>query len=46
MNNTKVGNAKDNYITMPMYNLIEYSYIHLKAYGSSWTYYRDTIEIL
>ena len=36
INNTKVGNAKDIDIVMPMYNLIEYSDNYLKTSGSLW----------
>ena len=35
-NNGKVDNAKDIYIVMPMYNLIEYSDNYSKTSGSLW----------
>ena len=41
MNNTQIDNAKDIYIVMPMYNLIEYSDNYAKTSGSLWQYYRD-----
>ena len=41
INNTKVDNAKDIDIVMPMYNLIEYSDNYLQTYGSLWQYYKD-----
>ena len=36
INNTQVGNAKDIDISMPMYNLIEYSDNYTKTSGSLW----------
>ena len=41
INNTQVENAKDIYIVMPMYNLIQYSDNYAKTTGSLWQYYRD-----
>ena len=41
MNNTQVDNAKDLYVAMTMYNLIEYSDNYLKTSGSFWQYYTD-----
>ena len=41
INNTQVDNAKDIYIVMPMYNLIEYSDNYVKTTGSLWQYFRD-----
>ena len=41
INNTRVDNAKDIDIVMPMYNLIEYSDNDAKTSGSLWQYYRD-----
>ena len=41
INNTQVDNAKDIYIVMPMYNLIEYSDNYAKTTGSLWQYFRD-----
>ena len=40
-NNSQVENAKDLDVLMPMYNLIEFSYIYYKTSGSLWQYYRD-----
>ena len=34
INNTQVGNAKDIYVVMPLYNLIEHSDNYLKISGS------------
>ena len=39
INNTQIDNCKD--ITMPIYNLIEYSDNYAKTSGSLWQYYRD-----
>ena len=39
--NTKIDNAKDIGIVMPMYNLIEYSDNYSETSGSLWQYYRD-----
>ena len=41
INNTQIENAKDIYIVMPMYNLIEYSDNYAKTSGSLWQYFRD-----
>ena len=41
INNTKIDNAKDINIVMPMYNLIEYGDNYSKTSGSLWQYYRD-----
>ena len=41
INNTKVDNAKDIDIVMPIYNLLEYSDNYAKISGSSWQYFRD-----
>ena len=41
MNNTKIDNAKDIDVVIPMYNLIEYSDKYSKTSGSLWQYYRD-----
>ena len=41
INNTKIDNAKDIDIVMPMYNLIEYSDNYAKATGSLWQYCKD-----
>ena len=41
INNTQIDNAKDIFIVMPMYNLIEYSDNYSKTSGSLWQYYRD-----
>ena len=41
INNTKVDNAKDIDIVMPMYNLMEYSDNYVKTSGCLWQYYRD-----
>ena len=37
----QIDNAKDIDIVMPMYNLIEYSDIYAKTFGSLWQYFRD-----
>ena len=42
INNTQVRNAKDIYIVMPMYNLIEYSDNYAKTSGSLCQYCLDT----
>ena len=34
INNTQVGNAKDVYVVMPLYDLIEHSDNYLKTSGS------------
>ena len=41
INNTLIDNAEDLYITISMYNLIEYSKNYRKTTGSLWNYYRD-----
>ena len=41
INNTEIDNAKDIYIVMPMYNLIEYRDNYLKTSGCLWQYYKD-----
>ena len=41
INNTKIDNAKDIDIVMPMYNLIEYSDNYAKTIGSLWQYCKD-----
>ena len=41
INNMEVDNAQDIDITMPMYNLIEYSDNYSKTSGSLWQYYKD-----
>ena len=41
INNTRVDNAKDIDIVMPMYNLIEYSNNYSKTSGSLWQYCKD-----
>ena len=39
--NSKIDNAKDNDVVMPMYNSIKYSDNYSKTYGSSQQYYKD-----
>ena len=41
INNTQIDNAKDIYLVMLMYNLMEYSNDYTKTSGSLWQYYRD-----
>ena len=41
INNTRIDNAKNIDVAMPMYNLIEYSDNYLKTSRSLWQYYRD-----
>ena len=41
INNTHIDNAKDIYIVMPMYNLIEYSNNYAKTTENLWQYFRD-----
>ena len=41
INNTRIDNAVDLDIAMPMYNLLEYSKNYRKTTGSFWNYYRD-----
>ena len=43
INNTLIDNAEDLYITISMYNLIEYSKNYRKTTGSLWNYYRDEL---
>ena len=45
INNTQVGNAKDIYIVMPMYILIEYSDNYSKTSGSLWQYCKDILAV-
>ena len=40
-NNTQIDNTKEIDVTMPMYNLIEYSYNYSKTSGSLRQYYWD-----
>ena len=39
INNTEVDNAKDIDVVMSMFNLIEYSDIYSKTFGSLWEFY-------
>ena len=41
INGTKIDNAEDLDVLMPMYNLLEYSKNYEKTTGSLWNYYRD-----
>ena len=41
INGTKIDNAKDLDVVMPMYNLLEYSKNYRKTTQSLWNYYRD-----
>ena len=41
INNTKIDNAKDIDIVIPMYNFIEYSNNYSETSGSLWQYYKD-----
>ena len=41
INDTKIDNAEDLDVVMPMYNLLEYSKNYRKTTGSLWNYYRD-----
>ena len=41
INGTKIDNAEDLNVVMPMYNLLEYSKNYRKTTGSVWNYYRD-----
>ena len=41
INKTKLNNAKDIDIVMPMYNVIEYSDNYSKTYGILWQYCKD-----
>ena len=38
---SKIDNAEDLDVVMPMYNLLEYSKNYRKTTGSLWNYYRD-----
>ena len=40
INGTKINNAEDFDVIMPMYNLLEYSKNYKKTTGSLWNYYR------
>ena len=44
INNTEIDIAKDIYIVMSMYNLIEHSNNYSKTSGSLWQYYKDVPE--
>ena len=37
--NTQIDNAKEIYVVLPMYNLIEYSHNYSKTSGRLWQYY-------
>ena len=39
--NEEVDHAKDIYVVMPMYDLIEYSDSYSKTSGSLWQYYQE-----
>ena len=41
ISNTKIDDAQDIDIVMPMYNLLEYSNVYLNTLQSLWHYYRD-----
>ena len=41
INGTKIDNADDLDVVMPMYNLLEYSKNYKNNTGSLWNYYRD-----
>ena len=41
INGTKIHNAENLVVVMPMYNLLEYSKNDKKTTGSLWNYYRD-----
>ena len=41
INNTKIDNAKDINVVIPMYNFIEYSDNYSKRSESLWQYYKD-----
>ena len=45
INNTKIDNAKDINVVIPMYNFIEYSDNYSKRSGSLWEYYKDKSAI-
>ena len=40
---TLIDNAEDLDVSMPMYNLLEYSKNYRKTTGSIWDYYRDEL---
>ena len=44
-NNTQTDNAKNIYVVMPMYNLIEYSDNYSNTSGSLWQYYTDETSL-
>ena len=44
INNTLVDDAKELYVVMPMYNLIEYNKNYKKTTGSLWNYHRDELS--
>ena len=44
INNTEIDDAKDIYIAMSMYNLIEYFDNYSKTSGSLWRYYKDKLN--
>ena len=44
-NNTQTDNAKNIYVVMPMYNLIEYSDNYSDTSGSLWQYYTDETSL-
>ena len=45
VNNTKVDNAKDIDVVMPMHNLMKCINNYLKAFGSLWHYFRDEPDV-
>ena len=44
INNTEIDDAKDIYIAMSMYNLIEYFDNYSKTSGRLWQYYKDKLN--
>ena len=46
INNTQIHNAKNIYIVMPMYNLIEYRDNYSKTSGNFWQYCKDMILLI
>ena len=44
-NNTQTDHAKNIYVVMPMYNLIEYSDNYSNTSGSLWQYYTDETSL-
>ena len=44
-NNTQTDNAKNIYVVMPMYNLIEYSDNYSNTSGSLWQYCTDETSL-